>query len=136
MSQDKAFDQVWCVFDRDSNPAVQFNAAIDLAKRNGIRVAYSNQAFELWYLLHFQYLDTALHRKDYIQRLATHLGHPYQKNDFHVYAELLPLREQAIHNTRQLLAQYQPTRPAEDDPSTTVHRLVEQLIKFAGPVFG
>jgi len=136
MGQDEPFDQVWCVFDRDSNPVVQFNAAIELAGRNGIDVAYSNQAFELWYLLHFQYLDTALHRKDYIQRLSARLGHPYRKNDPQVYAELLPFRDEALRNAQRLLAQYRPARPAEDDPSTTVHLLVEQLTLFAGPIFG
>ena len=47
------YDQVWCVFDKDDFPDKNFNAAIALAKRNRIRVAYSNQSFELWYVLHF-----------------------------------------------------------------------------------
>src|SRR4051812_24536345 len=51
-SQDE-YDQVWCVFDRDSFPADRFNAALEMAQSRGIRVAYSNEAFELWYLLHF-----------------------------------------------------------------------------------
>jgi len=51
------YDQTWCVFDRDSFPADRFNRALDLARRLGMRVAYSNEAFELWYLLHFAYHD-------------------------------------------------------------------------------
>ena len=41
------YDQVWCVFDRDSFPAQNFNEAIALAERQGFQVAYSNEAFEL-----------------------------------------------------------------------------------------
>ncbi|MDR2823957.1 MAG: RloB family protein, partial [Prevotellaceae bacterium] len=45
------FDRVWAVFDKDSFPAENFNAAISKAKSNNISCAWSNEAFELWYLL-------------------------------------------------------------------------------------
>src|SRR5437867_9967969 len=35
------YDQIWCVFDRNSVPPQHFNDAIDLAEREGIKVAYS-----------------------------------------------------------------------------------------------
>jgi hypothetical protein len=56
------YDQVWCVFDRDSFPEEHFNRALALAKKHGIEVAYSNEAFELWYLLHFHYYNTGISR--------------------------------------------------------------------------
>jgi RloB-like protein len=40
---------VWAVFDRDEH---EIDEAIDLARRNGIRIAFSNPCFELWPLLH------------------------------------------------------------------------------------
>ena len=49
----RVYDQCWVVFDKDDFPANDFNMAIDLAKRNGFNVAYRNQAFEYWFLLHF-----------------------------------------------------------------------------------
>ncbi|MDF5732679.1 MAG: RloB family protein, partial [Rhizonema sp. PD38] len=58
IKNDAEYDQVWCVFDRDSFPRKDFNAALALATRENIQVAYSNEAFELWYLLHFHYYDT------------------------------------------------------------------------------
>ena len=63
------YDHVWCVFDRDSFPAKHFNEALALAKQHGIKVAYSNQAFEIWYLLHFAYHDSATSRTLYSQML-------------------------------------------------------------------
>ena len=73
-------DRFWCVFDRDKNPknpndSQNFNSAITLARNNGIDVAYSNDAFELWYLLHFHFYNTGTSRKDYPDKLTKLLGH-------------------------------------------------------------
>jgi len=73
------FDQVWCVFDRDRYPAKNFCDAINLAKDNGVKVAYSNEAFELWFVLHFQYLDTAQSRENLVRMLCGLLGKNIKK---------------------------------------------------------
>jgi len=124
------YDQVWCVFDRDDVPAEQFNAAMQLAEHLGILVAYSNEAFELWYVLHFQYLDTAISRDDYKTQLTSHLGVAYCKNDPDMYSTLLSKQGDAIRNARRLYEQYSPHRPEQDNPSTTVHLLVDALNRF------
>jgi hypothetical protein len=43
------------------------------------------------------------------------------------------LQSQAIKNSKRLLEQYNPPQPAIDNPSTTVHLLVEELNKFVRP---
>jgi hypothetical protein len=121
------YDQIWCVFDRDSFPAENFKAAFILARQNNIQIAYSNEAFELWYVLHFQYLDTGITRVDYIHLLDNHLSHPYEKKSPQMYAELLPFQKRAIQNAKTLYNQYHPKNPERDKPSTTVHQLVEKL---------
>jgi len=120
-------DYVWCVFDRDDVPADDFNAAIALARKEGLGAAYSNEAFELWYLLHFHYVDTGISRHDYIAKLSLLLGHPYRKNSLAIGRELEKRQPTAIANARRLSAQYDPPNPALDNPSTTVHLLVEEL---------
>jgi hypothetical protein len=130
---DGNYAQVWCVFDRDSFPAQNFNAAIALAKQEGIKVAYSNEAFELWYLLHFNYYDTGVSRKDYIKKLDNLLGHKYEKNSEKIYYELEGKQQAAIKHAKKLLGQYSPPKPECDNPSTTVHLLVEQLNRFIRP---
>lgn len=127
---DDGYNQVWCVFDKDDEPPERFNQALALAKKNKIRVAYSNQCFELWYLLHFNYCDTALGRADYAGRLSNELGRTYRKDDATLYSELLPRQEHAIQNAHRLLEQYHPHNPPYDDPSTTVHFLVQELNRF------
>jgi len=129
--RDEPYDQVWCVFDRDEFPGRDFNEAIAQAKKYGVEVAYSNEAFELWYLLHFGFTDAAIDRREYCRRLDGLLGHEYSKVSTTMYAELEPQMQDAIANAGQLLARYNPCNPAADRPSTRVHLLVEQLLKYA-----
>ena len=47
-------DQLWCVFDCDDNKDSELQAAISYSEKHGYKIAYSNPAFEYWYLLHFE----------------------------------------------------------------------------------
>ncbi len=125
------YDQVWCVFDRDDFSLQNFNAALALAKQHEINVAYSNEAFELWYVLHFNYHQSATARHLYVERLNDLLDVPYEKNRLDMYERLEDRQETAIRNAEKLLDIYQPHRPADDNPSTTVHLLVKELNRFA-----
>lgn len=126
----KPYEQVWCVFDRDETTSNDFNEAINLANQHNIQVAYSNEAFELWYLLHFGYLDSAVSRHDCCQKLTERLGTLYLKNDEKMYERLKSRQPQAIQHAKRLLAQYTPPNPVQDNSSTTVHRLVEALNQY------
>lgn len=133
LREDDDYDQVWCVFDRDDLLPAQINDAHQRARQVNIHIAFSNQAFELWYLLHFDYHNTAITRDDYCERLERRLGRAYAKNSTAMYDGLLAQQPLAIANARRLLALYDPWRPAQDDPSTTVHHLVEELNKHRRP---
>lgn len=56
------FDQVWCVFDKDSFSDEAYNNAFQYCNNKKIKVAYSNECFELWYLLHFNFYNSAMSR--------------------------------------------------------------------------
>jgi RloB-like protein len=132
LMKDKSFDRVWCVFDRDPSrdkTAQRFNDAIQLAKKENIQVAYSNECFEIWYLLHFHLYSTAVPRKDYGKMLTTLLGVKYEKNSEDMYTLLEDNQPKAIKHATNLLASYDPHNPESDNPATTVHRLVEELNK-------
>ena len=130
LMREKDYDQVWCVFDRDEFPPQNFNAALDLAKQMNIKVAYSIEAFELWYVLHFNYHQAATRRDRYAMMLKKLLDVPYEKNLPDMYERLEGRQETAIRNAERLLATYQPHRPAHDNPCTTVHLLVQELNRF------
>jgi len=123
------FDQVWAVFDRDDFPANDVNRAFDLAQHNNVNIAFSNEAFELWYVLHFDYMDAGIARHQYIEILKNRLG-SYKKNDPTMYYQLLNRQENAINNAIRLLGQYNPVNPEQDNPSTTIHYLVIELNKW------
>ena len=126
----KKYDQIWCVFDRDANPHHNIQRAFALAKRENVKIAFSNEAFELWYLLHFRYRIVAINRHKCLQQVKALLGGVYKKNDENMYEKLLDRQEQAIANARHLMDQYNPYNPSNDNPSTTVYCLVEELNKF------
>lgn len=128
------YDQVWCVFDKDDYSIDQFENAIERAKNFGFHVAYSNQSFELWYLLHFEFLNSAINRQQYISKLETYMKRQYRKNDPSMYDLLRCNLDDAIRHSERLLRLYQPLHPGRDDPSTTVHSLVRVLLEQAKPL--
>lgn len=125
------YDQIWCVFDRDDISKKKFNQAVSLAKSEKIEIAYSIECFELWYILHFEYLDAAIHRKQYFKKLSTLLNEKYKKNDAHIYNKLSDnLQKTAIKNSKKLLRTYNQKNHYDNNPSTTVHNLVMELNKY------
>jgi len=124
----RAFDETWVVFDRDSFDRNDFDDALRLAKEEKIYTAYTNEAFELWSLLHFNYSEASLSRKTYKARLTKALGAEYRKNDEGMYLQLRRHQPMAIQNAVKLWAKYEGSHnPEKDNPCTSVHLLVCRL---------
>ena len=127
-----AYTHVWAVFDRDEFPPEKFNAAIQYAERNGIKAAYSNPAFEFWYILHFQYHDTPISRQQCENILTKRLGARYVKNHPSIRQLLIEQEDEAIARAERLYKSYQNDHnPARDNPCTTVFWLVKELKRFS-----
>lgn len=126
------FDEVWAIYDKDDFPPVNYHEAISLAEKNGIESGHSNQSFELWYVLHFQFLQSALHRSDYIKILSRELGFKYTKNDTKVVQFLFDNCDvqQAIQWAEKLEKMHAGTNPAYACPYTRVYKLVYKLHKY------
>lgn len=65
--------QIWCVYDKDSFPADDFNGEVLRAERLNkenpelqYHTAWSNECIEFWFLLHFAYYTLNNHRTEYI----------------------------------------------------------------------
>jgi len=143
------FDHKWIVIDRDSprvngggHTAEDFNNAIINTQKSKINVAYANDSFELWYLLHFEYRTTAISRDEIIvqviEKLKEKEPHKFanltdenikQANYTKlIFETLLPLQSVAIENAKKLLESYgENHEPQKDNPSTTIHWLIEIL---------
>ena len=130
-----SFDRVWLVFDKDEFK--DFNKAIEDAKKEGMNCAWSNQAFELWYVLHFQYLVTGVDRKQYIEMIEDKVRKAskskkfkYKKNDKDFYQILQEHgdEEQAIKRAQRLRGiRGEEKNYAAHNPCTEVDLLVDEL---------
>lgn len=139
----KKYDIVWCVFDMDFNPEINncekdFDDAIKQAKKLGYDVAYSNDAFELWFYLHYKNINNQVDRVFYYKELskifnvnnyekeckgAKFDSYKTLKNDIYSSQEKAIKRAKELHEMKKHLPYY------KQNPVTTVYRLVELLNK-------
>ncbi len=135
-------DEVWCVFDldirRDEETCIpDFNNAIKRAKDLGYRVAYSNDAFELWFYLHYHYTDCENHRTFYYEKLGELWNINYEKEgkkwkfSFEIYERLKNDKRanqaEAIKRAKKLYMDKVDLAYHLQNPVTTVYELVELL---------
>lgn len=135
---------VWLVFDRDSFPEDDFDNAIASATRSAEfgpcgeflqphwHAAWSNEAFELWYILHFKDGTGGGIKRDRYKKMLEHfLGHPYAKNSPSMFNELLPRMESALTRARRGFEKWPDAVPCHDrNPATAVYQLVDALMQY------
>ena len=63
------YAKVFTVFDKDDFTNEAFNTAIKMSEDRGYISLWSNQCIELWFLLHFEYLQSDISRNDYFKKL-------------------------------------------------------------------
>ncbi len=161
------FDQgtfVWSVFDMDCqelspDPTYhEFETAIDTLQQRGFNVAWSNDSFEIWILLHFIDVDgienTLKHRDDIYDMLTDFLKQFPDYNEFsqrvvkgrdnfHYRSHMkkgksfkslvLPLMKGktaiAIERAEKLEQFHEHiTSPSDKSPCTMVHHLVKKIL--------
>lgn len=127
----KLYRMIWCVFDKDQFN--DFDDAIVLAEQNNIRCAFSNQAFELWFILHYQRNDACLNRTKYKSILTNKIGRVYKKTDKNMYSTLKGKMREAINNAKigHQLHKANGGQPSEWESCTNVYELVSELLKWS-----
>lgn len=144
IARDKEYDEVWCVFDYDHDPGKNgqeddFNSAIQKCLTEDIKCAYSNDAFELWLYLHFEFSDQRNPRTFYFDQLGSFFGFNYSREGkkrryaLKIYKMLEEnenaSQEKAIERAEQLVNIKADTRPHLQNPITFVFALVQELNK-------
>lgn len=126
------YDFVWVTFDKDDN--ADFNEAIELAGKAGFRCAWSNEAFELWFCLHFIDLTSAVTRKQYREILEREIRKfapefIYTKGGDQMFDILRKYGNESDAKARaqKLRELFQDMNYALHNPCTTVDLLVKQL---------
>jgi hypothetical protein len=137
-ANNRPIDRMWVVFDRDSFSTTDFNNAVLRCQNSKpeIGCAWSNEAFELWYLLHFHYYNHGMSRKDYQDSIENSLKpvlgdhYRYKKNSTEMYSILKEhgSLESAIRNAKRLVENFETRQDyANHNPCTMVYKLIEEL---------
>ncbi|MBQ8540809.1 MAG: RloB domain-containing protein [Clostridia bacterium] len=130
---------VWIVYDKDDFPAEHFNLTEQLCKNNSsngrtYHAIWSNQCIELWFLLHFDYLQSDIRREEYYPKLNQRLKQlgkgDYRKNRNDMFSILRPKLDTAISNAKKLYEEKQGLTPTDASPCTTVFQLIETLLPY------
>jgi len=116
-----AYDDVWCVFDRDDH--LDIPDAFQMARDNGIQIAFSNPCFELWLLLHFRDQPGMKHR-DAIITLVKEEIEEYDTDSKHVdINKFINGYSNAIQRSKRLSLFADDQRLWDRNPYTDVHKL-------------
>jgi hypothetical protein len=123
------YEEVWCVVDRDELDAATFDTAIAQC-RGKIRAAWSNESFELWFVLHYTNAPArgVEARKRYIEQIEKLTGVKYDKAADH-WSALEAQLDAALQNADRLMTQYTSSEPPSACcPGTRVQELIRALI--------
>lgn len=123
-----AFDEIWCVFDRDEHP--RFQDACQMAQDNGFGLAVSNPCFELWLLLHFRESPGARHRHAIQDLLRTFVAGYDKHVDFAVYAAGAG---DAASRAERLDGDALAVDEAGRNPTTSVYKLTASISRKDSP---
>ncbi len=135
------YDEIWCVFDMDYKQGEKefsdFDNAIVKGKSLGYNIAYSNDSFEIWFYLHFNYTEQRNHRTFYYEFLGKQWGINYKKVGKsykfcqNIYDKLEKdsntSQENAIDRAEKLFKSQKDLPFHQQNPVTLVYKLIKYL---------
>lgn len=126
-------DVAYCIFDTDVDPNKNkiIEEAIQLARRNNIKIITSSPCFELWFLLHYDYTTANMDSEEVIKRLKEY--YPKYEKNINIYPDIIKEIDLAIDRAKKL-EKYQTDNnrrigTVEANPNTEVYKIVEYLMK-------
>jgi hypothetical protein len=131
-----SFNSVWVVFDKDNNN--DFCDAIKLARHLGYNVAYSVQAFEYWFILHFKdHQGGPMERSSYVDQINDWLSSYHTMYDPKSKIVELPMFnllfaniQQAYDRSTRLYNKKHAKQNDIEESVTTVHKLVGDILSL------
>lgn len=136
--------ELWLVTDKDDFQADHFNKLVSECLRrdkvkflgNWWHAAWSNECFELWFVLHFSFYQAAATRTEYYkilkEQFRKHRLGSWKKNDPEIFRIMTCKGNPrlAIHYAKKLHKEKQGQIPSSVRPCTTVYALVEELARY------
>lgn len=121
----RAYDEIWCVFDRDNH--ANFREAVEFATAKGIHLAATNPCIELWFLLHFEDQTAYIERAAAQARSEALLGCSKSLTTS-ALAALADQHDVASTRARRLDVKHRGDgSPPGSNPSSGVGKLVDRL---------
>ena len=126
-------DVAYCIFDTDvdTNRNKIIEEAIQLARKNNIKIITSSPCFELWFLLHYDYTTANMDSEEVIKRLKEY--YPKYEKNINIYPDIIKEIDLAIDRAKKI-EKYQIDNnrrigTVEANPNTEVYKIVEYLMK-------
>ncbi len=120
--------KVFAFFDKDDLTKKQFEEVIQKSINNNILPIWSNECFELWFILHLEYSSAEIPRKQYYAKLTKYLGKDYSKSDEDMFNVLFDKINKAYDNNKKLNDLHINTKsPYEQNPNTKVYEFFDEI---------
>lgn len=137
--KNKSFTDVYVVFDKDSFEADNFDNAIK--KINAMTndecqycALWSNECIELWFILHFEYLQARISRDVYFNKIGNYLGIKYEKNIKNIAHRIVEnggFLDKAINNSKKLIEFHKNEKSySKKYPATAVYLFFEKYKNY------
>ncbi|QNQ83770.1 RloB domain-containing protein [Lactobacillus sp. PV037] len=127
MKHDKV-QRGYIVFDRDEHSKQELQEVQSLASKNNIGVVFSSIDFEVWILLHFEFITRAYSRKELEDKLSgeKYFNTNYRQFKGDSYEDFLFDRiENAVKNAKLLYKTH--NNWISDDPFTNIHLFIDEI---------
>lgn len=124
------FDDVWIVFDKDDLTEKQLDEVNAFCEEKDIKIAYTNEAFELWLLLHFEPVEVSepYPRAVLNKKMEHHLGvarYFRHKGDVELISPIALRHEVAIKHCKEMMALR--TTDSRENPYCNVHEMIRYI---------
>ena len=129
-----SYQHVWVVFDKDDFEKDNFDNAVQIVNEHNkkstkkFHALWSNECIELWFLLHFEYMNADITRNQYFEKLGRYLGASYEKNDKDIAVKMVLAGgklENAVKNANKLQKINNGNTQSHCTPATNVVEFFE-----------
>lgn len=132
------YEKKFVVFDKDDFVGDQFNSAIEKCRKIGCIPLWSNEAIEYWFLLHFNYYDCSISRKEYKEKIEKELRKrkillKYYKNNEEVIKAIIMVGslKMARRNAKKVFLKHKQEKntPAKANSCTKIFEFFDEIDK-------
>ena len=123
------YDEIYCVFDKDSHTLEYVNEVLRMANKNNFKTIVSDPCFEFWILLHFAKITPKFSaNKSPCEELQKHKD--FKKNLPH-YSKDYDFKDIIANHLQTAIKNANEINNAKQTPYTEVVKLVENLQDLA-----